>query len=605
MNIFMKPLLLILWFAPLFAFAQPILPFPGGSPFPVPGFPPTTLPVPQTAPLIYYTQDTFNSYTVTEKPLFYINDTLTIKADDPNLSVYAQPAGTYTSSFTKGDLYIDGDKDNPMYDGTLTLVGTLVRNGTSQYDLQIVIKRNNTLISGPRINGIPQQSLARGTEIPVVFDPMTDLHVTDELYILNMRTNSVLFGPMEVGRVGKYESANLYANHYYYITKFSPRTTSKLYPTLAECNAARAIEMGSPNPCYATYRKNLSIWWAIGDDSTNPNLSSVSGATARMVFVVDTKGLNQEFALLYRKANTNDPLVHATPNVTIQTAHGTNKNIAFNLSNLEPDKSYTFWLIDGFGYNHSDTEQNTNTGSVDLDKESFERSIQNRFVFFTNTFTAWSTPPFNNTQPDVSRLLVNPINLNANLAEPTGSLVPCGIDGTRGFPKDGVLSKGDVFFDADKNGEISAFDPAGVETGDTVKGDLNNNGTIDLDPASGEWVDDNGEPGLQVQEWRNTNGIPGFQPMGELCEYNDGIELLRRILRYVNVIIPTIAAIMLAYSGYLFLTSNENPERRSLAKKSVKWVIIGILIVLGAWLIVANVMSLIGFNGEWSWLKLN
>jgi hypothetical protein len=333
----MKPFLLILWFAPLFAFAQPILPFPGGSPFPVPGFPPTTLPVPQTAPLIYYTQDTFNSYTVTEKPLFYINDTLTIKADDPNLSVYAQPAGTYTSSFTKGDLYIDGDKDNPMYDGTLTLVGTLVRNGTSQYDLQIVIKRNNTLISGPRINGIPQQSLARGAEIPVVFDPMTDLHVTDELYILNMRTNSVLFGPMEVGKVAGYQLRDYYAQwyQYTYTHPIAGVIPSEFFITKDHCDEYRIADTRTPTtPCLSTWYNSIEIYI----DQAN---SRISQSPKFLKFRIDTHGLPVQLQLRY--GIDRGSLIHtvdADPQ-TITTVRGKPQDIEISLDTVPVARHYS------------------------------------------------------------------------------------------------------------------------------------------------------------------------------------------------------------------------------------------------------------------------
>lgn len=83
---------------------------------------------------------------------------------------------------------------------------------------------------------------------------------------------------------------------------------------------------------------------------------------------------------------------------------------------------------------------------------------------------------------------------------------------------------------------------------------------------------------------------------GRSCGFNDFIVLINNIIKYIIVLIIPIMAIVFAYAGFLFLTSGGDSAKRTKAKKAMTSAIIGIVIILSAWLIVRTIVRALGVD---------
>ncbi|MAQ77073.1 hypothetical protein CL684_00905 [Candidatus Campbellbacteria bacterium] len=84
--------------------------------------------------------------------------------------------------------------------------------------------------------------------------------------------------------------------------------------------------------------------------------------------------------------------------------------------------------------------------------------------------------------------------------------------------------------------------------------------------------------------------------ISDACGFDDFIRLLNNVVTWIIILILPIAVIVLAYTGFLFLTSGGNSRKRDLAKKAMTSLIIGIAVVLGAWLLVRTVVATLGYD---------
>ena len=96
--------------------------------------------------------------------------------------------------------------------------------------------------------------------------------------------------------------------------------------------------------------------------------------------------------------------------------------------------------------------------------------------------------------------------------------------------------------------------------------------------------------GYDIRTQSNPNGA------GRICGLADLVLLIQRIIEYIFILILPIAAIIFAYVGYLLMTSGGNADKKSKAKKAMTSLVIGILIILAAWLLVKSVVVSIGVN---------
>lgn len=95
-------------------------------------------------------------------------------------------------------------------------------------------------------------------------------------------------------------------------------------------------------------------------------------------------------------------------------------------------------------------------------------------------------------------------------------------------------------------------------------------------------------------------GQEGLVPCdGPECDFGHLMELIQDILNFLIAIAIPIAAVMFAYAGWLYLSGGGNQEKIKQAHKIFGSVVIGIVLVLTAWLIVNTLLSVLtgqGFN---------
>ena len=88
------------------------------------------------------------------------------------------------------------------------------------------------------------------------------------------------------------------------------------------------------------------------------------------------------------------------------------------------------------------------------------------------------------------------------------------------------------------------------------------------------------------------------------CELCHVIMLFNQGMNFLLEMASIIAVLALVITGFLFITSAGNPERKNSAKTAFKWVIVGFLILFLSWLIVDFILSAWGFldplGGKWN-----
>ena len=88
------------------------------------------------------------------------------------------------------------------------------------------------------------------------------------------------------------------------------------------------------------------------------------------------------------------------------------------------------------------------------------------------------------------------------------------------------------------------------------------------------------------------------------CGFSHLMIMINGIIYFLlfNVAIP-VAAILFAYAGFMFMTAAGNEGKISKAKEIFGAVLYGLLIAFLAWLIVNTVLTALGLNSDYSYLK--
>ncbi|MBU1015160.1 hypothetical protein KKI17_01830 [Patescibacteria group bacterium] len=93
---------------------------------------------------------------------------------------------------------------------------------------------------------------------------------------------------------------------------------------------------------------------------------------------------------------------------------------------------------------------------------------------------------------------------------------------------------------------------------------------------------------------------------GDACQLCDIFVLFQRLFNFLLVpILPVLATALALYGGFLLLTAGGNPSQVTQAKGVLFAVVVGIVIVLGAWVLINTLMTVlgvaewVGFGGEW------
>ena len=87
------------------------------------------------------------------------------------------------------------------------------------------------------------------------------------------------------------------------------------------------------------------------------------------------------------------------------------------------------------------------------------------------------------------------------------------------------------------------------------------------------------------------------------CGFCHIFKLIENILVLIlTCAVPIIGTVMLVWGGFMFLSSAESPSRVEDAKKIIKAVVIGIVIIFVAWVFLNSFLATIGV-AEWTGLK--
>jgi sorbitol-specific phosphotransferase system component IIBC len=96
--------------------------------------------------------------------------------------------------------------------------------------------------------------------------------------------------------------------------------------------------------------------------------------------------------------------------------------------------------------------------------------------------------------------------------------------------------------------------------------------------------------------------VPCGGPGESACTLCDFFQLFKNIVDFVLFkIIPVVAALMLVVGGIMFFLAGGSPETLGKAKKLLTSVIMGLIIVYGAWIFVNTFFMLIGV-ADWTGL---
>jgi len=87
------------------------------------------------------------------------------------------------------------------------------------------------------------------------------------------------------------------------------------------------------------------------------------------------------------------------------------------------------------------------------------------------------------------------------------------------------------------------------------------------------------------------------------CEFCFLVLLINKLMNFLVELAFIVALLALIITGFLFITSQGNQEKLGNAKKNLKWVILGILIIFLAWIVVDFLLTAWGFldpmGGKW------
>lgn len=88
-------------------------------------------------------------------------------------------------------------------------------------------------------------------------------------------------------------------------------------------------------------------------------------------------------------------------------------------------------------------------------------------------------------------------------------------------------------------------------------------------------------------------GTPLATTGERMCTLCDFLSLIDNIIKFVALTTPLVVIIIIAWGSFIMMTAGGSEERFFKGKKIITSAIIGLLIVLGAWIIVSTVFLLL------------
>jgi hypothetical protein len=104
-------------------------------------------------------------------------------------------------------------------------------------------------------------------------------------------------------------------------------------------------------------------------------------------------------------------------------------------------------------------------------------------------------------------------------------------------------------------------------------------------------------PVIGIAATTTTNGIDLSQVVQcggtgqHPCGYNDVVNMVNGVMTIFLYLIPSVGSVVLVWAGFMFMTSGDNADKRTKAKRALKNIGIGIAVMLGAWIGVYTFMT--------------
>lgn len=118
-----------------------------------------------------------------------------------------------------------------------------------------------------------------------------------------------------------------------------------------------------------------------------------------------------------------------------------------------------------------------------------------------------------------------------------------------------------------------------------------NEASINEELAAGKITVEKGEPFKTAEE--------KAESLKKMCTFEDVFILINKFIKGIlEFVIAPFVLILVIYAGFLYLTSGGAAEKREKAKNIFYDIVIGILWILGSWLIVYTLFKSLGYTGE-------
>lgn len=137
------------------------------------------------------------------------------------------------------------------------------------------------------------------------------------------------------------------------------------------------------------------------------------------------------------------------------------------------------------------------------------------------------------------------------------------------------------------NKAVANFELKKIMTHKTVPNNNSNNNTNTNTSTNGSFD----------LSYKGGGVVPSCPASG--CGFNEAIKLINNVINFLLFVIATpLAALAIAYAGFLYLTAGGNAENVSKAKTILKNVVFGYVIALAAWLIVNTIFVSLGVSNS-------
>jgi hypothetical protein len=84
----------------------------------------------------------------------------------------------------------------------------------------------------------------------------------------------------------------------------------------------------------------------------------------------------------------------------------------------------------------------------------------------------------------------------------------------------------------------------------------------------------------------------------EECDFEKLLLAVNKIIQFIVFVIGIpIVTLIFAYAGFLMVTSGGNPSKKDEAKSLIGNAVVGLIVLLGAWIIVRTVLVVFGYTG--------